>query len=50
MMADHRSLEYARTRAIAFGEAAKRQLAVFPDRSERDALMALADYVVSRDR
>ena len=29
---------------------AKRQLAVFPDRPERDALMALADYVVSRDR
>jgi octaprenyl-diphosphate synthase len=50
MMADHRSLDYARARAIAFGEAAKRQLAVFPDRPERDALMALADYVVSRDR
>ncbi len=49
-MADHRSLEYARTRAIGFGEAAKRQLAVFPDRPERDALMALADYVVTRDR
>jgi octaprenyl-diphosphate synthase len=50
MMADHRSLDYARARAIGFGEAAKRQLAVFPDRPERDALMALADYVVSRDR
>ena len=49
-MADHRSLEYARTRAIGFGEAAKRHLAVFPDRPERDALMALADYVVTRDR
>ena len=50
LMTEHRSLEYARTRAIAFGEAAKRQLAVFPDRPERDALMALADYVVTRDR
>jgi octaprenyl-diphosphate synthase len=50
MMADHRSLDYARTRAIAFGEAAKRHLAIFPDRPERDALLALADYVVSRDR
>lgn len=50
LMADHRSLEYARARAIAFGEAAKRQLAIFPDRPERDALLALADYVVSRDR
>jgi hypothetical protein len=36
--------------AIAFGEAAKRQLSVFPDRPEREALMALADYVVTRDR
>jgi octaprenyl-diphosphate synthase len=50
LMADHRSLEYARARAIAFGEAAKRQLAIFPDRPEREALLALADYVVSRDR
>ena len=49
-MADHRSLDYAARRALAFGEAAKRQLAVFPDRPERDALVALADYVVSRDR
>jgi octaprenyl-diphosphate synthase len=50
LMTDHRSLDYARSRALAFGEAAKRQLAVFPDRPERDALVALADYVVSRDR
>lgn len=50
LMADHRSLEYARTRAIGFGEAAKRQLMSFPDRPERDALLALADYVVTRDR
>ena len=50
LMVEHRSLDYARTRAIGFGEAAKRQLAVFPDRPERDALQALADYVVTRDR
>lgn len=50
LLAEHRSLDYARTRAIAFGEAAKRQLSVFQDRPEREALMALADYVVTRDR
>ncbi len=50
LMAEHRSLEYAQTRAVGFGEAAKRNLAIFPDRPERDALMALADYVITRDR
>jgi octaprenyl-diphosphate synthase len=50
MMAEHRSLEYARSRAIAFGEAAKRHLALFPDRPEREALVGLADYVITRDR
>ncbi len=50
LMAEHRSLEYAQTRAKGFGEAAKRNLAIFPDRPERDALMALADYVITRDR
>ncbi|MEP7116835.1 MAG: polyprenyl synthetase family protein [Acidobacteriota bacterium] len=50
LMAEHRSLEYAQDRAVAFGEAAKRNLAIFPDRPERDALMALADYVITRDR
>ena len=49
-MAEHRSLEYAQTRAIAFGEAPSATLAIFPDRPERDALMALADYVITRDR
>jgi len=50
LLAEHRSLEYAQTRAVGFGEAAKRNLAIFPDRPERDALMALADYVITRDR
>ncbi len=50
LMAEHRSLEYAQARAMGFGEAAKRNLAIFPDRPERDALMALADYVITRDR
>ena len=49
-MTEHRSLEYAQARAREFGAAAKRNLAIFPDRPERDALMALADYVITRDR
>ena len=50
MLAEHRSIEYAYARALEFGEAAKRHLKVFPDSPERDALMALADYVLYRDR
>jgi octaprenyl-diphosphate synthase len=50
LLAEHRSIEYAYARAVEFGEAAKRHLKVFPDSHERDALMALADYVLYRDR
>jgi octaprenyl-diphosphate synthase len=44
------SLEYAYERAVEFGESAKRHLRLFPPSHERDALTALADYVLSRDR
>ena len=50
LLTEHRSIEYAYARALEFGEAAKRHLKVFPDSPERDALMALADYVLYRDR
>ena len=50
LLAEHRSIDYAYARALEFGEAAKRHLKVFPDSPERDALMALADYVLYRDR
>jgi octaprenyl-diphosphate synthase len=50
LLAEHHSIEYAYARALEFGEAAKRHLKVFPDSPERDALMALADYVLYRDR
>jgi octaprenyl-diphosphate synthase len=50
LLAEHRSIEYAYERAVEFGEAAKRHLKVFPDSHEREALMALADYVLYRDR
>jgi octaprenyl-diphosphate synthase len=50
LLAEHRSIEYAYARAVEFGEAAKRHLKMFPDSHERDALIALADYVLYRDR
>ena len=50
LMAEHRSIEYAYGRAVEFGEAAKRQLRLFPPSQEREALMGLADYVLLRDR
>lgn len=49
-LAEHRSIEYAYSRAVEFGEAAKRHLRIFSPSPERDALMGLADYVLSRDR
>jgi octaprenyl-diphosphate synthase len=50
LLAEQRSIEYAYERAVEFGEAAKRQLRLFAPSPERDALMALADYVLLRDR
>lgn len=50
LLAEHRSLEYAQQRARTFAETAIRHLSVFPDRPEREALMALAEYVIARDR
>jgi octaprenyl-diphosphate synthase len=50
LLAEHRSIDYAYARAVEFGEAAKRRLRVFAPSREREALMALADYVLLRDR
>jgi octaprenyl-diphosphate synthase len=50
ILRDHRSIDYAARRAEEFAERAKKPLAAFPSGAERDALMALPDYVVSRDR
>ena len=46
----HRSIDYAYRRAVEFAERAKKPLYAFPPSSERDALLALPDYVLSRDR
>ena len=44
------SIEYAHRTAIGFVERAKKALYAFPAGPEREALMALPDYVLSRDR
>jgi len=50
ILKEHRSLDYAFRQAVDYAERAKRMLYVFPPSSERDALLALPDYVLSRDR
>ena len=50
MLRAHRSIEYAYQRAVEYAERAKKALYAFPPSSEREALLALPDYVLSRDR
>ena len=45
-----RSIDYAHSTAVEFVERAKRALRGFPPGPERDALIFLPDYVLSRDR
>jgi len=47
---EHASIDYAYRRAGEFADRAKKPLYAFPPSSERDALLALPDYVLSRDR
>jgi len=47
---EHRSIDYAYRRAEEYAERAKKPLYAFPPSAERDALLALPDYVLSRDR
>jgi geranylgeranyl pyrophosphate synthase len=49
-LVEHNAIESAYARAVAFVEEAKQALQVFPPGPEREALMALPDYVLSRDR
>jgi octaprenyl-diphosphate synthase len=50
MLAQARSIEYARRVAADFVDRAKKALYVFPPSDARDALIYLPDYVISRDR
>ena len=47
---EHASIDYAYRRAVEFAERAKKPLYAFPPSAERDALLALPDYVLARDR
>jgi octaprenyl-diphosphate synthase len=47
---EHRSIEYAHQRAVEYAERAKKYLQAFPPGADRDALLALPDFVISRDR
>ena len=47
---EHASIDYAYRRASEFAERAKKPLSAFPASSEREALLALPDYILSRDR
>ena len=49
LMAKHGAVDDALTVAQDLSDEAKAALAVFPDSSARQALMALADYVVQRE-
>ena len=50
LLAQYGCVEYAYRAAVDFVERAKQALYAFPAGSERVALMALPDYVLSRDR
>src|SRR3954466_4459424 len=50
VLKEHASIDYAYRKAVDFAERAKKPLYAFPPSSERDALLALPDYVLSRDR
>jgi octaprenyl-diphosphate synthase len=47
---EHASIDYAYRRAVEFVEGAKKHLYAFTPSPERDALLALPDYVLARDR
>src|SRR5215831_12246932 len=50
LLREHRTPELAYAKATEYANRAKASLDVFPPSRERDALKALADYVLSRDR
>jgi octaprenyl-diphosphate synthase len=50
LLREHRAPQAAYARAVEYGDRAKAALSVFPPSRERDALVALADNVLARDR
>ena len=50
LLRDCRAPQLAYARAVEYGDRAKAALSVFPPSREREALIALTDYVLARDR
>jgi octaprenyl-diphosphate synthase len=50
LLREHRATELAYERAVEYATLAKACLTAFPPSRERDALLALPDYVLARDR
>jgi octaprenyl-diphosphate synthase len=50
LLRESRATDYAYKRAVEFATAAKDHLDIFPPSPQRDALLALPDYLLSRDR
>ena len=50
LLSQSRSIDHAQRAAADYVERAKKALCAFPPSAERDALMFLPDYVISRDR
>jgi len=50
LLGEHGATELAYTRAVEYANRAKACLAAFPPSREREALLSLSDYVLSRDR
>ena len=50
LLREHRATDYAYDKAVEHATAARESLAAFPPSVERDALLALPDFVLARDR
>ena len=50
LLHESRAVDYAMIRAQEYAAVAKKQLYAFPSSQERDALMALPEYILARDR
>ncbi len=50
LLAEHRATDYAYDRAVEYARAAKQHLYAFPSSAQRDALLALPDHLLARDR
>jgi octaprenyl-diphosphate synthase len=50
LLHEHRAVDHAYDRAVEYASSAKKYLDAFPPSAERDALLSLPDYVLSRDR